>query len=106
MADCFLNSFERLPGNNDHDGLRRRIFVNPRSHDDVLWTVSWSRAIWTGSLVVSEGIAAARFTPDPLPLAVAFSLIALAASLLARHYLAFSRLKPVCACKVFEAAPL
>jgi CHASE2 domain-containing sensor protein len=44
-------------------------------------------ATMMGSLVVSEGIAAAHFTPDPLPLAVAFSLIALAASLLARHYL-------------------
>jgi hypothetical protein len=44
-------------------------------------------ATMMGSLVVSEAIAAARFTPDPLPLAVAFSLIALAASLLARHYL-------------------
>jgi hypothetical protein len=34
MADWFLNSFGQLPGNNDHDGLRRRIFVNSRSDDD------------------------------------------------------------------------
>ena len=40
-----------------------------------------------GSLVVSEVIAAVRFTPDPLPLAVTFCLIALAAVLLTRVYL-------------------
>jgi hypothetical protein len=40
-----------------------------------------------GSLVVSELIAAVRFTPDPLPLAVTFCLIALSAALLTRVYL-------------------
>ena len=44
-------------------------------------------ATMMGSLVVSEVIAAVRFTPNPFPLAVTFSVIALAASLLARRYL-------------------
>jgi hypothetical protein len=44
-------------------------------------------ATMMGSVVVSEVIAAVRFTPDPIPLAVTFSLIALAAGLLARRYL-------------------
>jgi hypothetical protein len=62
----------------------------------------WRRSAWSfvlagplliltatmmGSLVVAEGIAAARFTPDPWPLAIAFSLIAAAATVLARAYL-------------------
>jgi hypothetical protein len=44
-------------------------------------------ATMMGSLVISEGIAAVRFTPDPLPLSVTFSFIALAAALLTRVYL-------------------
>lgn len=44
-------------------------------------------ATMMGSLVVSEVIAAVRFTPDPWPLGFTFLLIALAASLLARAYL-------------------
>lgn len=44
-------------------------------------------ATMMGSLVISEIIAAVRFTPDPFPLALTFSLIALAASLLACSYL-------------------
>jgi hypothetical protein len=43
-------------------------------------------ATMTGSLVVSEAIAALRFTPDPLPLAIAFALIALASTVLTLVY--------------------
>ena len=49
-------------------------------------------ATMMGSLVVSEAIAAVRFTPDPLPLSLMFTMIALAAGWLARSYL---RLLPV-----------
>lgn len=44
-------------------------------------------ATMMGSLVVSEVIAAVRFTPDPLPLSLIFTMIALAASWLIRSYL-------------------
>jgi hypothetical protein len=44
-------------------------------------------ATMMGSLVISEIIAAARFTPDPLPLSLVFVLIAMTASLLTRTYL-------------------
>jgi hypothetical protein len=40
-----------------------------------------------GSLVISEIIAAARFTPDPFPLSLVFALIATTACLLTRTYL-------------------
>jgi hypothetical protein len=44
-------------------------------------------ATMMGSLVFSEVIAAVRFTPDPLPLAITFSLLAMIAGLLTRRYL-------------------
>ena len=44
-------------------------------------------ATMMGSLVVSEVVAAMRFTPDPLPLSLVFAAIALAASWLTRGYL-------------------
>ena len=44
-------------------------------------------ATMMGSLVISEIIAAARFTPDPFPLALVFVIIALTASFLTRTYL-------------------
>jgi hypothetical protein len=44
-------------------------------------------ATMMGSLVISEIIAAARFTPDPLPLSLVFIIIAMTASLLTRAYL-------------------
>ncbi len=44
-------------------------------------------ATMMGSLVVSEGIAAMRFTPDPLPLTLTFAMIALAAGVLVRRCL-------------------
>ena len=44
-------------------------------------------ATMMGSLVISEIIAAVRFTPDPLPLSLVFVLIAMTASLLTRTYL-------------------
>src|SRR6185295_1817413 len=44
-------------------------------------------ATMMGSLVISEVIAALRFTPDPLPLSLVFAAIALAACWLTRRYL-------------------
>jgi hypothetical protein len=44
-------------------------------------------ATMMGSLVISEIIAAARFTPDPLPLFLVFVIIAMTASFLTRSYL-------------------
>jgi hypothetical protein len=44
-------------------------------------------ATMMGSLVISEAIAALRFTPDPVPLTIVFGLVALAATLLASAYL-------------------
>jgi hypothetical protein len=44
-------------------------------------------ATMMGSLVISEIIAAARFTPDPLPLSLVFVIIAMTASFLTRTYL-------------------
>jgi hypothetical protein len=44
-------------------------------------------ATMMGSLVISEIIAAARFTPDPLHLSLLFVLIAMTASLLSHTYL-------------------
>ena len=44
-------------------------------------------ATMMGSLVISEIIAAVRFTPDPLLLSLVFALIALAATLLTGSYL-------------------
>jgi len=44
-------------------------------------------ATMMGSLVISEIIAAARFTPDPLPLALVFVIIAMTASFLTHIYL-------------------
>jgi hypothetical protein len=44
-------------------------------------------ATMMGSLIISEIIAAARFTPDPLPLALVFVIIAMTASFLTHTYL-------------------
>lgn len=57
-------------------------------------------SIASRSLVVSEVIAAVRFTPDPLPLSLVFALIALAASSLTAGYLRLLPHEATGACKV------